>query len=63
MTWADESKYGTSATAAAGVEKFIVGRHGAEKAPPNDALMVAVVGILLLLLAGVCLMAVFSPTR
>ena len=38
---------------------FIVGRHGAEKAPPNDGLMTAVVGALLVLLAGVCLLAVF----
>jgi hypothetical protein len=36
-----------------------VGRHGAEKAPPNDGLMAVVVGVLLLLLAGVCLLAVF----
>ena len=36
-----------------------MGRHGAEKAPLNDGLMVAVVGTLLLLLAGVCLLAAF----
>ncbi len=36
-----------------------MGRHGAEKAPPNDTFMATVVGALLLLLAGVCLLAVF----
>jgi hypothetical protein len=36
-----------------------VGRHGAEKAPSNDTLMATVVGVLLLLFAGVCLLAVF----
>jgi hypothetical protein len=36
-----------------------MGRHGAEKAPPNDGLMTAVVSALLVLLAGVCLLAVF----
>ena len=35
-----------------------MGRHVAEKAPPNDPLMVSVVVVLLLLLAGVCLLAV-----
>ena len=36
-----------------------MGRHGAEQAPPNDRLMAAVVSALLLLFAGVCLLAVF----
>jgi hypothetical protein len=36
-----------------------MGRHGAEKAPPNDGLMTAVVSVLLVLLAGVCLLAAF----
>jgi hypothetical protein len=56
---ADKPNIGTSATAAAGVERFIVGRHGAEQAPPNDPLMAVVVSALLLLFAGVCLLAVF----
>ncbi len=34
-----------------------MGRHVAEKAPPNDPLMVTVVVVLLMLLAGVCLLA------
>jgi hypothetical protein len=55
---ADKPNIGTSATAAAGVDRFIVGRHGAEKAPPNDPLMAVVVSALLLLFAGVCLLAV-----
>jgi hypothetical protein len=36
-----------------------MGRHATEKAPANDTFMAAVVGVLLLLLAGVCLLAVF----
>jgi hypothetical protein len=36
-----------------------MGRHAPERAPANDTLMAAVVGVLLLLLAGVCLLAVF----
>ena len=36
-----------------------MGRHGAERAPANDTLMAAVVGVLLLLLVGLCLLAVF----
>jgi hypothetical protein len=36
-----------------------MGRHGAEKAPSNDPVMATVVGLLLLLFVGVCLLAVF----
>lgn len=36
-----------------------MGRHGAERAPANDTLMATVVGVLLLILVGVCLLAVF----
>ena len=36
-----------------------MGRHAPERAPSNDTLMAAVVGVLLLLLAGVCQLAVF----
>jgi hypothetical protein len=36
-----------------------MGRHGAERAPANDTLMATIVGVLLLLLVGVCLLAVF----
>ena len=35
-----------------------MGRHAPETSPANDTLMAAVVGVLLLLLAGVCLLAV-----
>jgi hypothetical protein len=36
-----------------------MGRHGAQKPPANDAFMAVIVGVLLLLLAGVCLLAAF----
>jgi hypothetical protein len=36
-----------------------MGRHAPERAPANDTLMATVVGLLLLLLVGVCLLAVF----
>jgi hypothetical protein len=35
-----------------------MGRHG-DTAPANDRLMSAIVGVLLVLLAGVCLLAAF----
>ena len=34
-----------------------MGRHVAEKAPPNDVLMSVVVGTLILLLVAICLLA------
>jgi hypothetical protein len=36
-----------------------MGRHGATKESSNDTLMTTVVGVLLLLLAGVCVLATF----
>jgi len=35
-----------------------MGRHG-DTAPANDRLMSAIVGVLLVMLAGVCLLAAF----
>jgi len=41
------------------VYRITMGRHAGDKAPANDPLMTSVVSVLLLLAAGVCLLAVF----